>query len=556
MASAASSATYQQVSSLPVSQCQQCGTTDKKLSRCAQCHIEQYCSHDCQRAAWPKHKLVCHTKLNMSTSVRSFHDLKYPYHSIHKIDDGHLSDMLLAAKKGDSSAMGIFLDQIENLNQPVVQDALCFAAISGQAETVDLMIQRGVNPVTPRKYDTFRDVWIERLTAMGVSIENRQGSVIDVLLKHDVNVDDTLRETKYPQRDGALDLFFSKHPYEGPNPDLLRQILHAGAKIHSLDYKTIFRIAVYSSTEELSLLIDAGFDPKTIFIKELRPNLKGKDSVWYTPEVSLLDLAVMQAERANFFNRNQDSIDKVILLLAKGADSASRRNYCDQTYLHQVSEPQLMRIFCQAGVSPTAPALFHKFSKIPVSPMDIAHSEDTVQVLCAAGGDIVNSSFTKGTPTQQEALKRIGFDPEKGIDQLDPKGELFLTKAANDRDVSAFVALIGEGVDVNQVKPTKPRWTVLHQLFDNVYGASVSDEYDYMAVAEVYELKLINILIKHGAFPLRDTFGRTPLMCLKFNLSNNGFTKNVIDAYINYEADYYKLDPKEYKEKFFKLRSG
>ena len=34
------------------------------------------------------------------------------------------------------------------------------------------------------------------------------------------------------------------------------------------------------------------------------------------------------------------------------------------------------------------------------------------------------------------------------------------------------------------------------------------------------------------------------------------FNNKVIDAYIGYEAAYYKLDPKEYREKFFKLRSG
>jgi len=39
--------------------CHQCGPTDKKLSRCARCHLALYCSVDCQRAAWPTHKPVC-----------------------------------------------------------------------------------------------------------------------------------------------------------------------------------------------------------------------------------------------------------------------------------------------------------------------------------------------------------------------------------------------------------------------------------------------------------------------------------------------------------------
>lgn len=59
MSSVTFSAVSQQPGIPPTGKCQQCGATDKKLSRCAQCHIEQYCSRDCQRAAWPKHKLVC-----------------------------------------------------------------------------------------------------------------------------------------------------------------------------------------------------------------------------------------------------------------------------------------------------------------------------------------------------------------------------------------------------------------------------------------------------------------------------------------------------------------
>ena len=39
--------------------CEQCESTDKKLSRCARCHIVMYCGLECQKAHWPTHKLVC-----------------------------------------------------------------------------------------------------------------------------------------------------------------------------------------------------------------------------------------------------------------------------------------------------------------------------------------------------------------------------------------------------------------------------------------------------------------------------------------------------------------
>ena len=44
--------------------CAVCGLGSSKdgggaLPRCGRCEVEPYCSSDCQRQAWPKHKLVC-----------------------------------------------------------------------------------------------------------------------------------------------------------------------------------------------------------------------------------------------------------------------------------------------------------------------------------------------------------------------------------------------------------------------------------------------------------------------------------------------------------------
>lgn len=581
MALPISRVTTQQTSRHFVKTCDQCGSTDQKMITCAQCHIAKYCSEVCQSIAWLKHRVVCQVDTKQqalvaddiseataasrkkngalrecSIHIGSFHDLKAFSFSIHKIHNSSLSEMLLAAKSGDLTAMEQLLDLTDDLDQPAVQDALCFAAIFGQAEIVELMIQKGVNPATPRKYNPLIDDWTERLTAMGHAIENRQNSVIAMLHKYGVGIDETFRKTRYVIEQGALDIFFSKHPLKGSNPLLLRQILQAGAKIAPLIHKTIFTIAVHSSTEELSLLIDMGFDPKTICIEESHPEFKGRNCNQYKREVSLLDLAVMEAERANIFEKNQDSIDRVALLLANGADSTSRKNYCNQNYLHQVSLPQLVDLFCQAGVSSTEFALYHESFAIHVRPIDIAHSEDIIKVLCAAEEDALNSSFSKGTLNHQQALVRIGFDPAKGLDQLDADGELFLTKAARAQDISAFVALIGEGVDVNQIKPTKGMWTVMHRLFADVYDGSVSEEYDYLNIANDYRLKLINILIKHGAVPLKDAVGRTPLMCMTLHPFNAGFNNKVIDLYSDYEAKYYNVDCGEYRDKFCKLRDG
>lgn len=54
------------INNQPTYQCAQCGadeTTDKKLSKCARCHIAKYCNAACQKEHWPKHKLVCNKVL-------------------------------------------------------------------------------------------------------------------------------------------------------------------------------------------------------------------------------------------------------------------------------------------------------------------------------------------------------------------------------------------------------------------------------------------------------------------------------------------------------------
>ena len=109
-----------------------------------------------------------------------------------------------------------------------------------------------------------------------------------------------------------------------------------------------------------------------MYEKELRPELKGNDPVSYNAGVNLLDLAVIQAERANIFKEHPDSIKKVSLLLKKGANALSCNNFCGQNYLHQVSHPLLIRMFAEAGVDVKARKLLLKHWKDHFRPIDAA----------------------------------------------------------------------------------------------------------------------------------------------------------------------------------------
>jgi len=49
--------------------CAKCGKSEDNLSACAKCHLVSYCSRECQRSDWPKHKVSC--KLDTTATIVS-----------------------------------------------------------------------------------------------------------------------------------------------------------------------------------------------------------------------------------------------------------------------------------------------------------------------------------------------------------------------------------------------------------------------------------------------------------------------------------------------------
>jgi hypothetical protein len=47
------------LSEIDPTRCLSCGAEKKDLQTCSQCKIARFCHRDCQRAVWPKHKLIC-----------------------------------------------------------------------------------------------------------------------------------------------------------------------------------------------------------------------------------------------------------------------------------------------------------------------------------------------------------------------------------------------------------------------------------------------------------------------------------------------------------------
>lgn len=472
--------------------------------------------------------------------INTFHDKRFTLQSIESISFYELGLLFRAVKANDLKSVENLLKNSHKVQE--LEDALSFAAMLGHADIVQFLIHKGIDPNPNRSYNVIGDAWEERYTALGHAIENKHFLVVELLLNALNNVELVSREKNHP--DSALDVFFSEHDRE-IHPDLLALLLRSGAKIHSLKPDTIFRIGVYANSVELKMLLDAGFDPKSIFWHESHPELKGSDSCLYIPEINLLDIAVIRAERANIFKEDLDSIEKVGLLVRRGANPFACNDESNRNYLHRVTHPSLIKLFGEVGVDVKIKARAYRYWDAELSPIQLAHTRNAVDLLCSYGEDIEKASFLPGTKAHNEALARIGSDEHD---------ELSLIKAYKKRDIAAFVALIGSGVDVNKQKQSG--WTVLHELFSKVSHGSVNDEYDYINISNDIEIRLINILIKQGASPLTDNVGRTPLMCLSFHPFNLCYYRKVIDIYIAFEASYYNLDPQEYREKFHKLRQG
>lgn len=54
-----------------------CQNTNEKMSKCGICHQAHYCSKECQRKDWPRHKILCSPKL--------YKEVKYERNILHKI---------------------------------------------------------------------------------------------------------------------------------------------------------------------------------------------------------------------------------------------------------------------------------------------------------------------------------------------------------------------------------------------------------------------------------------------------------------------------------------
>lgn len=383
----------------------------------------------------------------------------------------------------------------------------------------------------------------EYFTPLGRALLARDLTRVESLLEEGMTIDQTSPEDRTPCNPlcDPLGLYFSNFNNVKPNLDLLKLILFNGAPVHSLTSKTVYHIGVFATVEELRLLLDQGLDP----------------GYSYNRDISLLDLAVASAEKKNLFQADADSYLKVVLLLEWLSNPIVCHNNLGQNYLFRVSDPVLMSLLCKRGVDVNAKAYLHRpykwekrsWVKEKGSPIELAYTKEMVEVLCLYGADKSKSPYTKGSTVHQEALRRN----ESVLNS--PIGVEGLLTAFKQKDYRAFIALLGNGVDVNQRRSQENCWTCLHELFSEMTFRSLCSGSDYLKSVYEFEPRLINMLIKHGAKPLKDVYGRTPLMCVPRHAPEDFFSGQVLKTYADFEANYYGLDPKKYRKNILQIRN-
>ena len=508
-------------------------------------------------------------------------------HKIELIPDEKLSEHFRYAKNNDANGINILIKQ-NTISSAVLYDTLFVAIICNSHDITEIILDQKIDfNENSLVYDMFHNTSVEKFTLMGLSIHFRRTAVIKLLLKYGYNIDFCFKNTnhklEYRTGLGAVSTFLeNKHcDSTSDNTELLSVILaprawapsagapRAGAQnlVINTNKINIFNLAIWTSYAEFELLMNAGIDVNTIYKKEYGNKLKKDGFSYYSPEVNILDLVIMKAEINSIYpDKNMETIKKFELLLSKNTDTNYSHNRKNCGFLHILTIPKMMEIFIQNNLNKNVQMDLNQsmeyeeksaYNKLMTeqhyTPIEIAHNMETINLLVNLGADKEMASYL---PHSQRAIKnfeRIGFDTVTK-NHLNGKGILFLLDTFNYSDLSSLLSLIGAGIDINKSGTSDGKWTIMHHLFADIFCGHVSDELDFIDMAKRKNLKWINILIKHGAVPLKDKVGRTPLMCVGFN--DTIYANMIIKQYAKYEADYHGVNEKIYLERLLKLRNG
>lgn len=492
-------------------------------------------------------------------SITSLRDLKYVFENVSNLPDERLSPELLLIRHNELTDIQKLINSCIS-TQMVYEYAFFAMLLTSHVDTFILLFDQLKTlsfDETIIEFDNFSHLFEYRFTLVGLSIHKRRVDILKYLISQACKIDNIYKKTKYSlESNNAIALYLNEMHYVHGDKFMLEEILSHNPKTKIISNNDVFNLAIHTSYEEFVMIMEYKDENNecvninSLFREENdRSGKFDKMYIFYSSEVNLFDLVVMNAQMKNLLDYDDNAIQKVVYLINRGINIKAKNNVLDKTFLHIITINNLIELPALKDIDINHRAVLCRYNKNKYSAINIAYDHGIITKLIEYGAIEDDASYIKFTKTYHTNLERINYDTNN-------QKENYLINCVKSHDIPAFISLIASGYSLETTTKSSG-WTALHNIFSQADGGHVSDSYDFIDIASdnIY-LHFANILIKHHVKPLKDTVGRTPLMCMSFHAHNLIYINKIIDLYINYEADYYELNRDEYKCKFFKLREG
>ena len=359
-------------------------------------------------------------------------------------------------------------------------------------------------------------------TPLGVAIEYGHEAMVEYLLEHDADVDQFTGERDYT----PLCLALTKEKISVHLLQLLFDYGTDGNKINRWGWDSLLENGLSQQVLDL------------FFIQGLNPNL-------ICDGTRLLEI---------FFSASLDLADH---LIKAGADVHFLDNN-GQSYLHRSGDVRLTEFLVGLGLDIELKDIL---GKTPIEYVDTQSKE----FLSKKGASIKalslfdeESSFNQKILASPLLIERLLAEQLIDFNATDHYGRTLLHELvchvvgdfAGYLKTLTFILKNVPGLDVQQA--TKKGRTLLHAAFHRAHGSlTCMHNSNDGNLDDDRHVRAINLLISYGAQPIKDIYGRTPLMCCG---EGSRYCDLLIKRYHAFEARHYKLDPASYLREFETLK--